>query len=167
MDYYPNIEGAVWFARNIFPDLRRRDPSLEFFIVGRSPSRAVRSLGGLPGVTVTGTVPDPRPYLKVCIAAVAPLQLARGIQLKVIEALAMGKSVLASPAVAKTFGGQLPHGVTVCETGEDYWQGLLVPDRWDVRTMREAVRVRFDGYRNLERLEQEVASIGQQPVNFK
>lgn len=159
MDYYPNVEGAVWFARHIFPDLRRRDPALELFIVGRSPARAVRSLGRLPGITVTGSVPDPRPYLKDCVAALAPLQLARGIQLKVIEALAIGKPVLVSSMVARTFGGILPPGVTVCDTADAYWDGMGATGRWQVREIREAVRNRFDGYRNLGQLERELEEI--------
>lgn len=157
MDYYPNAEGAIWFARNIFPDLRRRDPGLEFIVVGRSPGRSVLALRSLPGVTVTGSVSDPRPYLKDCVAAVAPLQLARGIQLKLIEALATGKPVLASPAVAKTLGGVIPPGVTVCRSAEDYWDGLH--RQWPAADLRETVARRFDGYRNLDELDRELEGI--------
>jgi sugar transferase (PEP-CTERM/EpsH1 system associated) len=160
MDYYPNVQGARWFARNIFPELRKEDPALEFYIVGRSPTRAVRALGRLPGVTVTGTVPDPRPYVKSCLATVAPLQLARGIQLKVIESLALGKPVLISPAVAKTFGGAIPPGAIVCETADDYCLGLRRTDQWPVSVIRAEVSRRFDGYRNLDRLDMELAAIG-------
>jgi sugar transferase (PEP-CTERM/EpsH1 system associated) len=157
MDYYPNAEGAVWFARNIFPALRRRDPGLEFIVVGRSPGKAVRALSALPGITVTGSVPDPRPYLKDCLAALAPLQLARGIQLKLIEALATGKPVLASPAVARTLGGVIPPGVTVCKTVDDYWTGLHL--QWSATEIRETVARRFDGYRNLEELDRELEAL--------
>jgi sugar transferase (PEP-CTERM/EpsH1 system associated) len=160
MSYYPNVEGAVWFANHIFPELRRRDPSLELSIVGRDPGRAVLALGSLPGITVTGAVPDPRPYLKHALVALAPLQLARGIQMKVIEALSMGKPVLVSPQVAKTFGGRVPLGVTVCEDAAAYWRGLQNCNAWTPAEIRAAALERFDGYRNLEVLESELAAIG-------
>jgi glycosyltransferase involved in cell wall biosynthesis len=81
---------------------------------------AVRRLAEQPGVTVTGTVPDVRPYLLAAQAAVAPLRIARGIQNKVIEALAMGKQVCASDAVCRTFGWDLPPGVFRCRSVGDY-----------------------------------------------
>jgi glycosyltransferase involved in cell wall biosynthesis len=114
MDYYPNAEGAVWFGSEVFPELRRADPGLEFFVVGRNPAANVRRLGGREGITVTGPVPDVRPYLQASRAAVTPLRIARGIQNKVLEALVMGKRVFATDAVCATFGGALPEGVTGC-----------------------------------------------------
>jgi hypothetical protein len=80
----------------------------------------VRNLAKLPGVVVTGGVPDVRPYLAFARSVVAPLKIARGIQNKVLEALAMGKVVHASPAVAKTFGATFPKGVLVCASEADY-----------------------------------------------
>jgi glycosyltransferase involved in cell wall biosynthesis len=73
---------------------------------------------------VTGAVADVRPYLACARAMVAPLRIARGVQNKVLEALAMGKRVLASPVVASTFGETLPEGVAVCESAEDYARNL-------------------------------------------
>jgi sugar transferase (PEP-CTERM/EpsH1 system associated) len=124
MDYFPNVDACCWFADSVFPSLRARWPDIEFLIVGRSPARAIQRLGKEPGITVTGAVADVRPYLACARAMVAPLRIARGVQNKVLEALAMGKRVLASPVVASTFGETLPEGVAVCESAEDYARNL-------------------------------------------
>lgn len=97
MDYWPNVDAAVWFAGEILPLLRQRYPALRFYVVGRSPDPAVQALAG-EGVVVTGTVEDVRPYLAHAKAVVAPLRIARGIQNKVLEAMAMAKPVVASSA---------------------------------------------------------------------
>lgn len=98
MDYLPNVDGAVWFAREVWPAVRKRFPAAEFRIVGRKPDARVTALAAAPGVSVTGTVPDVRPLLDSAGIAVVPLRLARGVQNKVLEALAMGKAAVASPA---------------------------------------------------------------------
>lgn len=97
MDYWPNVEAVQWFAGQVWPALRARHPALAFYIVGARPAPAVLALTRLPGVVVTGTVPDIRPYLAHAMLAVAPLRIARGIQNKVLEAMAMGATVVASP----------------------------------------------------------------------
>lgn len=96
MDYWPNIDAVIWFAKEIFPHLRELDPSLNFYIVGSSPATAVTQLAGLPNVSVTGRVEDVRPFLRYAIAAVAPMRIARGVQNKVLEAMAMEKPVIVS-----------------------------------------------------------------------
>lgn len=98
MDYFPNVDGAVWFSREVWPAIRARFPKAEFRIVGRKPTPAVAALAELPGVTVTGGVPDVRPFVASASVVVAPLRLARGVQNKVLEALAMSKAVVAAPA---------------------------------------------------------------------
>ncbi|MCX6626024.1 MAG: TIGR03087 family PEP-CTERM/XrtA system glycosyltransferase, partial [Candidatus Solibacter sp.] len=120
MDYYPNTEAAERFARDIFPALRAAAPGLELLIVGRKPTQSVFALGRVDGVEVVGTVEDVRPYYLGCRAVVAPLSIARGIQNKVLEALAMERPVLASRAICRTFGQTLPKGVYECESVEDY-----------------------------------------------
>jgi sugar transferase (PEP-CTERM/EpsH1 system associated) len=97
MDYWPNIDAVTWFAKEMFPRLRAHWPRLHFHIVGRSPTAAVRALAG-DAVHVTGTVPDVRPYLQHADVVVAPLRLARGIQNKVLEAMAMARPVVAAAA---------------------------------------------------------------------
>jgi sugar transferase (PEP-CTERM/EpsH1 system associated) len=120
MDYYPNSEGAAWFAREVFPRLRERCKDIEFLIVGHQPQHFVQKLASTPGIAVTGYVPDVRPYIGFSLAVVAPLHIARGIQNKVLEALAMGKEVVASAELGRTFGESLPKGLTICGSVDDY-----------------------------------------------
>jgi sugar transferase (PEP-CTERM/EpsH1 system associated) len=95
MDYWPNVDAVTWFAQDMLPRLRERWPGLRFHIVGRSPTEAVRALAG-DAVAVSGTVPDVRPYLQHAAVVVAPLRLARGLQNKILEAMAMGRPVVAA-----------------------------------------------------------------------
>ena len=101
MDYRPNIDAVRWFAADILPLIRQRHPLARFAIVGRAPTDEVRALAALPGVVVTGEVPDVRPWLAAADAVVAPLLLARGIQNKLLEAMAMARPVIASAAAAE------------------------------------------------------------------
>ena len=97
MDYRANVHAAQWFAREVWPRILARRPDARFYIVGSKPAASVRALGQLAGITVTGRVEDVRPYLAHAHAVAAPLRIARGIQNKVLEALAMEKVVLATP----------------------------------------------------------------------
>ena len=96
MDYWPNADAAIWFAREIMPALRRRWPEVRFHVVGANPGAEVLRLARLAGVQVTGRVADVRPYLAHAALAVAPLRIARGIQNKVLEAMAMARPVVAT-----------------------------------------------------------------------
>jgi sugar transferase (PEP-CTERM/EpsH1 system associated) len=100
MDYWPNIDAAVWFAGEVLPRLRQRFPEVRFYVVGRSPDAAVQALASDGATVVTGTVADVRPYLKHAAVVAAPLRIARGIQNKVLEAMAMARPVVASVACA-------------------------------------------------------------------
>lgn len=97
MDYRPNVDAVVWFAREVLPLVRTTWPTARFAIVGANPAREVSALADLSGVIVTGRVPDTRPYLAHAALVVAPLRIARGIQNKVLEAMAAGRPVLATP----------------------------------------------------------------------
>lgn len=97
MDYRPNIEAVTWFAHTVLPRLQSERPGLRFAIVGASPAPAVQRLAARPGIIVTGRVADVRPYLAHAALAVAPLGIARGIQNKVLEAMAMARPVVATP----------------------------------------------------------------------
>jgi sugar transferase (PEP-CTERM/EpsH1 system associated) len=96
MDYWPNIDAVQFFAAEVFPQLLAANPALRFYIVGARPAPAVTALAALPGVVVTGTVPDVRPYIHHAEICVAPLRIARGIQNKVLEAMAMARPVVVS-----------------------------------------------------------------------
>jgi len=96
MDYYPNVDAVTYFCRSILPLVQKELPETQFLIVGSNPNGRVRSLASMPGVVVTGAVPDVRPYLKKAALSVAPLRIACGIQNKVLESMAMGVPVVAS-----------------------------------------------------------------------
>jgi sugar transferase (PEP-CTERM/EpsH1 system associated) len=152
MDYFPNVDACCSFVESVWAELRSRWPSLEFLIVGRNPARAVRRLASHPGVKVTGGVADVRPYLAKARAMVAPLRIARGMQNKVLEGLAMGKQVFASPAVVSTFGTNLPEGVALCESGADYVRNLALRAKtslsWEP-SIRQNAKELFSWDRNL------------------
>jgi polysaccharide biosynthesis protein PslH len=97
MDYRPNVEAVDWFVSNVFERIRKDFPSAAFYIVGSHPSQRVERLSRFPGVHVTGFVQDVRPYLASADVCVVPLKIARGIQNKLLEALAMGKAVVCTP----------------------------------------------------------------------
>jgi sugar transferase (PEP-CTERM/EpsH1 system associated) len=94
MDYVPNVDAVTWFANEILPAIRRNLPDAQFHVAGANPTPAVQNLTRIKGVYVTGRVPDVRPYLAHATAAVAPMRIARGIQNKVLEAMAMAKPVI-------------------------------------------------------------------------
>lgn len=120
LDYRPNIDGAVWFCERVWPTLRARQPSLTLSLVGRNPSPAVKNLSREPGVNVVGTVPDVRPYVARAAVVVVPLLIARGVQNKVLEALAMAKPVVAAPGPLVGIDAKI--GTEVIEAGS--------PEEW-------------------------------------
>jgi sugar transferase (PEP-CTERM/EpsH1 system associated) len=97
LDYHPNVDAARWFCQEVWPHIHSRRQQDKVLLVGRRPTPAVKRLAGLPGVELVGQVQDVRPYLARAAVAIAPLRIARGVQNKVLEALAMGKAVVASP----------------------------------------------------------------------
>jgi sugar transferase (PEP-CTERM/EpsH1 system associated) len=111
MDYWPNAEAVTWFVREVLPQVRRQAPEAHFYIVGSRPGGGVLALAS-EGVEVTGRVPDVRPYLAHAATVVAPLRIARGIQNKVLEGMAMGKAVVATP--------QALEGIAV-QAGKEVW----------------------------------------------
>lgn len=100
MDYAPNITAVELFAHEVMPQIRAVHAGARFAIVGRAPTAAVRALGGIHGTMVTGAVPDVRPWLAGADLVTAPLLIARGVQNKVLEAMAMARPVLLTPAAA-------------------------------------------------------------------
>lgn len=109
MDYRPNIEAVTDFATHAMPIIRASHPEATFAIVGRNPTQGVSDLSTLPGVQVTGAVDDVRTWLAAADVVVAPLRIARGIQNKILEAMAMARPVVASPAAAEGINAE--HGI--------------------------------------------------------
>jgi len=123
MDYWPNVDGVRWFAEEVLPRVLDALPNAHFTIVGMRPTAAVKALASAH-VTVTGTVPDVRPYLQHAAVVVAPLRVARGIQNKILEAMAMARPVVATDA---------------CGAGIDAVNGRHFVTAHDAATMADAV----------------------------
>lgn len=101
MDYFPNIDGVLYFTTAILPLIRRQISNIEFRIVGSNPTNEIRKLSKIPGITVTGHVNDVRPFLQDASVSIAPLRIARGTQNKILESMAMGIPVVATPQAGK------------------------------------------------------------------
>lgn len=134
MDYWPNVDAVDWFASDIFPRLRQSVPNLRFAIVGARPRAEVRRLGEQDGILVTGTVPDVRPYLQHAVAAVAPLRIARGVQNKVLEGMAMALPVVATPDAAEGLEVEVGKELIVARTSDEFVDSL-----WEILNGRMAI----------------------------
>lgn len=125
MDYLPNHLGALWFIDRVWPRIHSAMPCARLRVVGRDPRRDLLRRDGTPGLEITGTVPDVRPYLHEAWLAVAPLRVARGVQNKVLEAMAAGVPTLISPAVSRGLearGGE----ETLVADGEEAWAATVL-----------------------------------------
>ncbi|HRE15867.1 MAG TPA: glycosyltransferase, partial [Rhodocyclaceae bacterium] len=116
---WPNVDAVCWFVEAVLPGLLARHPQLRFYIVGRSPTPAVTALAS-DQVVVTGTVPDVRPYLQHAAAVVAPLRVARGIQNKILEAMAMARPVIAAASCVQAIDATPGQDLLAAETDEEY-----------------------------------------------
>jgi sugar transferase (PEP-CTERM/EpsH1 system associated) len=125
MDYYPNQECMARFCKDVWPRLKTRRPALKLLIVGADPSPQMRALGELPGVTVTGSVADVRPYIRGSALMVAPLAIARGTQNKILEAMAMGVPVVTSSAAAGGVDADAERHLLVADEPEQIAQAVL------------------------------------------
>lgn len=144
LDYRPNVEGICWFAKEVWPHVVAQRPDQKLRIVGREPVAAVRELAAIPGVEVIGTVPDVRPYLERASVAIVPLQIARGVQNKVLEALAMAKPVVASPEPLVGLGVHHEENVFRAQSREQWVSTLL--RLFDDVDLRHAIGVAGQAY---------------------
>ena len=126
MDYPPNIGAVTWFAEEILPILRRTEPLTQFHIVGSSPAPEVAKLAQIQGIHVTGRVPDVRPYIAHATAGVAPMRIARGIQNKVLEAMAMAKPVVVTPEALEGIDAQPDTEVILASGAVAFADGCLL-----------------------------------------
>lgn len=122
LDYRPNVDGIIWFCEKVWPQIYEKKPDAKLFVVGRRPVASVQELDQRPGVEVVGEVPDVRPWVARAGVIVVPLHIARGVQNKVLEALAMAKPVVASP---------LCLGGLATEIGT-HLLGATEPDEWTI-----------------------------------
>ena len=120
MDYFPNQQAVLTFAGTILPLLQRRRPEVRFEIVGADPPERIRRLASLPGVSVTGSVPDIRPYVRRAALTVAPLEIARGTQNKILESMAIGVPVVCSRQAAAGVDAVAGEHLLVAQTAGEY-----------------------------------------------
>src|SRR5258708_816648 len=120
MDWAPNIDGIDWFQREILPSILRRKPDCSVTIVGRKPPRAIQKLGAHhPGVQVTGTVPDVRPWLWGSKVSIVPLRVGGGTRLKIFEAMAAGVPVVSTAIGAEGVGARDGDTIRIAVPAED------------------------------------------------
>ncbi len=115
MDYAPNVDAACWFAESIWPRVRRKCPDASWWVVGRSPTRAVRRLDDGRSIRVTGAVPGVEPYFERMRVHVAPLRMARGVQMKVLAAMAAGRPSVVTPCVAEGLDAEPDRDLVVAD----------------------------------------------------
>jgi sugar transferase (PEP-CTERM/EpsH1 system associated) len=125
MDYPPNIDAVEWFARSVLPVIRASRPDAQFHVVGSNPTPSVQGLAALEGVFVTGRVPDVRPYVAHATASVAPMRIARGIQNKVLEAMAMARPVVVTPDALEGIDAKGGQEVLIASDVPDFTQACL------------------------------------------
>ncbi|MDH5748087.1 MAG: TIGR03087 family PEP-CTERM/XrtA system glycosyltransferase [Rhodospirillales bacterium] len=144
MDYWPNVDAVTWFAKDVFPGIRARWKDAAFFIVGGGPTADVRKLQGQPGIFVTGRVVDVRPYVAHAHAVVVPLRIARGIQNKILEGMAMAKPVIASPQALEGIECKAGEEMFVAETAAEIIAAVAqVVEEPDAERMGGAARRRM------------------------
>ena len=141
MDYWPNVDAVKWFAENVFPLVRKECPEARFYIVGSKPAEAVRALAN-EAVIVTGRVDDVRPYLQHAAAAVAPMRIARGIQNKVLEGMAMAKPVIVSPQGLEGIDASPGTEVLLAESADEFADLVLQVCAGAYPAMGQAARER-------------------------
>lgn len=125
MDYRANIDAVRWFAQEVWPVVRSKAPQATFAAIGPRPDRAVRSLHGRNGVIVTGRVSDVRPYLQHARAVVAPLRIARGVQNKMLEAMAMARPVVATSGAAEGIDAREGEEFILADSPADFAASVL------------------------------------------
>lgn len=155
LDYFPNTDGVEWFARQVMPKLKEERPEFRFVVAGRNPGASLQDLHQQGLIELHADPPDVRPLIHAATAVVTPLQLARGLQNKVLEALALGKRVYASNPVCETFGHGLPAGVIRCLDAGDFVRELaaLPAHLLSDPAIRDSVRTQFDWDQSVERLD--------------
>lgn len=160
MDYYPNQECMFDFCANVLPRIQARRATATLLIVGAEPTPEVRKLGELRGVTVTGSVPDVRPYLQRSALMVAPLNIARGTQNKILEAMASGVPVVTSRIAAGGVDAVAHEHFLVADTPEAHAAAALsvMADRGERQRLAQAGRSRMLSHhewgRSMQRLDE-------------
>lgn len=125
MDYHANIEAAISFAKSVWPAVHKARPEIIFTIVGRNPPSSVRDLMTNPGVEVTGSVEDVRPYYREAIMAVVPLKVGGGSRLKILEAMAAGVPVVSTALGAEGLQVRHDENILLADSTEELTQSII------------------------------------------
>jgi sugar transferase (PEP-CTERM/EpsH1 system associated) len=125
MDYRPNIDAVLWFVEAVLPLIRASAPQAHFYVVGQQPHARLAALTGHPAVTVTGAVPDVRPYIAAAGAYVIPLRIGGGTRLKVLEAMAMGQAIVSTRLGCDGFPFEDSREVRLADTPADFAAATL------------------------------------------
>jgi polysaccharide biosynthesis protein PslH len=125
MDYFPNVKGAIWFAKSVFPLIQKRVPKAIFRIIGSNPIASIKALATNPGIEVTGSVPDVRDLMNDVAVSVVPLTLARGTQNKILECMGMGVPVVCTPEAAKGVNAKVERDFLVASTAEEFTSAVI------------------------------------------
>jgi sugar transferase (PEP-CTERM/EpsH1 system associated) len=126
MNYQPNVDGVLWFAQQVWPLVRAKRPDARFVVVGSAAGRTIRSLAAADsGIEVTGAVPDVRPYLWDAAISVAPLKTARGLQNKVLEAVAAGLPTVITSEVSAGLPAAVAPACRVADSPERFAEHVL------------------------------------------
>ena len=120
MDYHANVDGVCWFCEHIFPAVRKQYENARFYIVGRNPAPAVEKLGTLPGVHVIGNVADIRPWYQKAAVFVVPMRLGRGVQNKVLEAMAMGRPIVSTSKANDGIGALDGEHLIIADSADNF-----------------------------------------------
>ena len=162
MDYWPNVDAVQWFVSEVFQHLVKQNQEVNFYIVGSRPTQVVQALGQNKNVTVTGMVPDVRPYLAYADIVVAPLRVARGIQNKVLEAMAMAKVVVVSPQALEGIDAIDGEELILADSAKSFTEKISTLLRHPPTTIgvnaRTKVVSRYNWESNLSTIGQELAT---------
>jgi sugar transferase (PEP-CTERM/EpsH1 system associated) len=155
MDYWPNVDAVSWFAERIFPAVREAVPAAQFTIVGSRPTDAAQALARQPGVVVTGGVPDVRPWLAHAACAVAPLRIARGVQNKVLEAMAMARPVVVTAQAAEGIRAEAGRDFLLAQDEAGFVQAVIaqLQARASNAQARACILAHYDWARNMSAID--------------
>ncbi|MCK9605999.1 MAG: TIGR03087 family PEP-CTERM/XrtA system glycosyltransferase [Methylomonas sp.] len=164
MDYWANVDAVVWFAQQVFPWVKEQVPEVRFYVVGSKPTKAVQQLADNDAsVIVTGRVDDVRNYVAHACVVVAPLRIARGIQNKVLEAMAMAKPIVATSAAMEGIPGNQSLEIAVADNPQEFASQvvkILQQPMTAVAEHRRYVQADFSWQHNGERLCQMLSDKG-------
>jgi glycosyltransferase involved in cell wall biosynthesis len=167
MDYRPNVDAVLWFAQYVYPRVRQRVPGVRFYVVGRRPHKRLDPLRALPGIEITGGVPDTRPYIRAASAYVIPLLSGGGTRFKVLEAMAMQCPIVSTSMGCDGFPVVPGRDVLLADEPEAFAEQVvrLLGDEQQRRTLCEAGLMfawRYDWSAIVPRLEAVYRGVGKE-----